>query len=91
MSEKLSPRARRIVAAGQALAGDRWQSALARASGVSGVSQQLLSFIAAGDREVTDDVDRKVAMTLLAEAGKGRKTAKKLEEIARRILRELEK
>ncbi|MEH2512245.1 hypothetical protein V1291_003599 [Nitrobacteraceae bacterium AZCC 1564] len=80
---KLSPRARRVIAAGQVLAGDRWQTALSRASGVS---QQLMSFIASGDREVTDEVDRKVAAALIAEAEKGRKAAGKLEEIAGRIL-----
>jgi len=85
---KLSPRARRIIAAGQALAGDRWQTALARASGVS---QQLLFFISDGARQVTDDVDRKVAAALFAEAEKGRKTAAKLEEIAAKILASMEK
>lgn len=84
---KLSARARRIVAAGQALAGNRWQTALSRASDVS---QQPLSFIASGDREVTDDVDRKVAMALIAEADNNRKLASKLDEIAVKILQGLD-
>ena len=84
---KLTPRAARIVAAGKALASDRWQSALSRASGVS---QAYLSMIASGDRPVTDEVDRKVAEGLLGEADRKRELATKLDDIAGKILRSLD-
>ncbi|PDT88768.1 hypothetical protein CO669_18580 [Bradyrhizobium sp. Y36] len=85
---KLSPRAVRIVAAGQALAGDRWQSALARAAGVP---QSLLAMIAGGERRVvTDDVYRKVAEGLAKEADRVRAVGLKLDKMALQMLRELE-
>lgn len=86
---KISPRAARIVAAGKLLYGDtRWQSPMAR---LTGLSPALIQKIADGSRVVTDDVDRKVAAALLAEAENGRKSAEKLNEIAGRILQSLEK
>jgi transcriptional regulator with XRE-family HTH domain len=84
---KLSARAKCIIVAGETLAGPRWQSALARASGVS---QSYLAMIASGDRPVTDDVDRKVAPALAREADRLRVVALKLDDIALRILRSLE-
>ena len=45
MADKLSARAKRIVVAGETLAGPRWQSALSRATGIS---QSLLAMIASG-------------------------------------------
>jgi transcriptional regulator with XRE-family HTH domain len=84
---RLSARAKRIVLAGKTMAGPRWQSALSRASGIS---QSYLAMIASGERPVTDDVERKVAAALLAEADKGRKSADKLDEIAGKILQSME-
>lgn len=84
---KLSARARRIMEAGRLLYGDRWQSALSRASGIS---QSYLAMIASGERPVTDDVDGKVAHALAREADRLRDVALKLDEIALRILRNME-
>ncbi|MCC8962477.1 hypothetical protein H8A95_09160 [Bradyrhizobium sp. Pear76] len=84
---KLSPRAARVVAAGEAAFGQRWQSALARAAGVP---QSLLAMIAGGDREPTDDAYKQVAQGLMEEADRVRATAKEIEKLARRMLRELE-
>lgn len=78
----------RIVAAGKLLYGDtRWQSPMAR---LTGLSPALVQKIADGTRAVTDEVDRKVADALITEAGNRRKAAGKLEEIAGRILQGLE-
>jgi hypothetical protein len=85
---KLSPRAFRIKAATVALCGDRGQ---AQTATKIGISKQLLNFILAGDRAVTDDVDHKVATALLREAHRLRKTATKLDGIADTILHKLEK
>lgn len=88
MPKALDTRAKRIVAAGKLLFGDtRWQSTLAR---LTGLSPALFQKIADGSRAVTDDVDRKVAMALIAEADRGRKTAAKLDEIAGRILQRVD-
>lgn len=59
-------------------------------SSASGVSQSLLTKIASGDRAVTDDVYRKVAEGLLKQSGRLRKTADKIDEMAGRMLAELE-
>ena len=72
-------RAASIVAAGKTLFGPtRWQSSLAR---LTGLSAALIQKIAAGDdgdrREVTDDVYRKVAMALLKEGDFRRLSAAK--------------
>lgn len=86
---KLSSRAARIVSAGKLLYGDaRWQSPLAR---LTGLSPALLQKIADGSRAVTDDVDRKVAEALLKEADRMRAGADKVNEIAGKILQALEK
>ena len=45
------PRVARIVAGGKALAGECWQSALSRATGVS---QSYLAMITTGERPITD-------------------------------------
>ncbi|GLH79774.1 hypothetical protein SSBR45G_46830 [Bradyrhizobium sp. SSBR45G] len=83
---KLSSRSARVVAAGEALAGERWQSALARASGVK---QQLLAMIASGEREPTDDVYRKVAAGLKKEAVRLARTSGRVHDMADRMLSEL--
>jgi transcriptional regulator with XRE-family HTH domain len=83
---KLSPRAARIKAAAEAAYGPRGLTKLAEAAGLS---KQLLSFIAAGDREVTDDVYRRVAEALAKEADRMRAVGLKLDGMALRMLREL--
>jgi hypothetical protein len=86
---KLSPRATRIVAAGKLLFGDkRWQSPLAR---LAGLSPALAQKIADGTRDVTDDVQRRVAEALMKESGRLTGAAWKIEEMAGKMLRELEK
>jgi predicted transcriptional regulator len=87
MADKPTPRVVRIVAGGKALAGERWQSALSRATGVS---QSYLAMITTGERPVTDEVERKVAVGLLKEADRMRRTADKLDDIAGKILHSLE-
>ena len=79
MADKPTPRVARIVAGGKALAGERWQSALSRATGVS---QSYLAMITTGERPVTDEVERKVAVGVLKEADRLRRTADKLDDIA---------
>lgn len=85
---KLSARARRIVDAVKMLYGDsRWQSPLAR---LTGLSAALVQKIGDGSREVTD-VYRKVAHALLREADRLRKAAGRIDEMAGRMFKELEK
>lgn len=84
---KLNPRAARIKSASTALFGERGQTRMAEAIGIS---KQMLSFLVTGARPVTDDVDRKVAEALLREADRLRGTATKLDDIAGKILRNLE-
>jgi hypothetical protein len=60
-----------------------------KARGGAGLSKQLLSFIAADDREVTDDVYRRVAEALAKEADRMRAVGLKLGGMALRMLREL--
>ena len=83
MAKNNAARVARIVAAGEALYGKRWQSAMARSIGVS---KQLMSFIVAGDREVTDEVEDRVVDALGREIERLGKTANKLSEIQGRIL-----
>jgi transcriptional regulator with XRE-family HTH domain len=84
---KLSPRAARIKAAAEAAFGPR---GLTKLADVSGVSKQLLSFIVAGDREVTDNVRMKVAKGLMIEADRVRAMADKLDKMAGRMIRDME-
>jgi hypothetical protein len=63
---------------------------LSRMAADAGISKQLLSFIVAGDREVTDDVYRKIAEALLKEAVRERAAAKKIDDLADRMLAELD-
>jgi hypothetical protein len=74
--------AARIAAAGEALYGERRQSAMARSIGIS---KQLLRFIVTGDRQVTDDVEDKVIEAHSREIERLGKTSKKLSEIQGRI------
>jgi hypothetical protein len=86
----VSKRAARIVAAGKLRFGEtRWQSPLAR---LTGLSPALIQKIASDEdpRGVTDDVYRKVAHALLKEADRSRATADKLDKMAGAMLRELE-
>jgi transcriptional regulator with XRE-family HTH domain len=87
MSKKLSARAARIKAAAEAAFGPRGLTKLADAAGLS---KQLLSFIVAGDREVTDDVYRRLAEALAKEADRLRAIGVKLEKAALQMLREVE-
>jgi hypothetical protein len=88
MTKKLSTRAARIVAAGKLRYGDtRWQSPLAR---LTGLSPALLQKIADGTREVTDDVYRKVAEGIAKEADRVRAVGLKLDKLALAMLKELE-
>ncbi|ACF02286.1 hypothetical protein Rpal_3787 [Rhodopseudomonas palustris TIE-1] len=85
-----STRNDRLVTAARLLYGDRWQSPMAR---LVGVSQSLLTKIAAASdsdqRAVTDDVYGRVADALIAEAGRMRKVADKVEEAGRKMRSEL--
>jgi len=88
MSEiKLSARAARIKAVTAALYGVRGQTKMAAKIGIS---KQLLNFIIAGERAVTDDVERKVAEALFLEADRLRKMAAKLDGIAGTISHHLD-
>jgi len=79
-SERQSSRAQRLYAPAIELYGNRWQHALARASGVS---QPHLQRIASGSRAVTDTVENKVVQAYLNEiVRKERATARAKESIA---------
>lgn len=87
---KLSTRATRVVSAAKMLFGDtRWESPMAR---LTGLSPALLQKIASDTdpREVTDDVYRRVAEALLKEADRLRAIGVKLDKAALQKLRELE-
>jgi hypothetical protein len=88
MAKKLSPRAVKVSVGAVVAFGDRGLTKLAVAAGVS---KQLLSFIVVGDREVTDEVYRKVATALAKEAGSMKAVGHRLEKMALQMLRELEK
>jgi plasmid maintenance system antidote protein VapI len=88
MAKTNTARVARIAAAGEALYGKRWQSAMARSIDIS---KQMLSFILAGDRPLTDDVEEKVVAALGREIERLGKTATKLQEIQGRILAAREK
>jgi hypothetical protein len=87
MSKKLSARAARIKSAAEVAFGER---GLTRMATAAGISKQLLSFIVAGDREVTDDVYRRVAEALAKEADRMRAVGLKLEKAALQMLRDVE-
>jgi hypothetical protein len=80
-------RASRIKTALDAAYGPR---GLSRMAAAAGISKQLLSFMIAGYREVTDDVYRRIAEALLKEADRERAAANKIDELAGRMLAELE-
>jgi hypothetical protein len=75
------PRSRRLAAAGRLLFGDRWQSALARAMGVS---QSILTKAVDGTRPPTDDTMSKLDAALDREAAQIRATADKIDRLRRR-------
>jgi len=60
----LSPRALRLIRAGEILFGARWHAAMARATGLSQTYVVLMSF---GSRQVTDQVEATLLATLQAE------------------------
>jgi hypothetical protein len=78
---KLSPRAKRFVAAGQLLYGDDYRT---RFADVVGISKQLAAFIAKGERPVSDDVDAKISVAIASEIERLGGVIKKLEEIERK-------
>jgi hypothetical protein len=80
---KLNPRAARIKAATAALYGE-WGGQTKMAASV-GISKQMLSFIIHGDRRVTDKVEKAVTEALAREADRLCATARKLDEIARKV------
>ncbi|AUD00262.1 MULTISPECIES: hypothetical protein [Bradyrhizobium] len=85
---KKTTRRDRVVAAGQLLFGEtRWQSPLAR---LSGLSPALMQKIADGTREVTDDVYSKVAQALLGEIERMNKATNRVGEIAGAMLADLD-
>jgi plasmid maintenance system antidote protein VapI len=85
---KTEPRAARIKAATTALYGERGQTKMAKSIGIS---KQMLSFLLAGERPVTDDVEDKVVEALGREIERLGKTTTKLMEIQGRILAAREK
>ncbi len=84
--KKLSHRAARVKAAVELAYDDR---SITKAAAAVGVSKQLLAFILAGDREVTDDVYSRVADALRNEAGRMTKVAGKIEAMASVMAAEL--
>jgi hypothetical protein len=64
---------------------------MSKIAAAANVSKQLRSFAVAGEREVTDDVYRKIATGLIADAGRRRMGADKLDEMAGRMLADLER
>lgn len=79
-------RIRRLTAAGTLLYGDRWQRPLSRATGIS---QTAISQMLSGDRTVTDDVQRKLATALSAEAGRLRSSADKIDKLRTAVEKEI--
>jgi plasmid maintenance system antidote protein VapI len=75
----------RLAAVGKLLYGDRWQRRLAQQIGIS---VALMSMIVAGDRVVTDDVQRKLSATLKTEATRLRASADKIDRLRADIERE---
>lgn len=87
MAPKLDNRAALIKSATTALYGARGQTKMAASIGIS---KQMLSFILTGQKPVTDDVVRKVAVAIHRETERMRSTAKKLDRVAGLILLYLE-
>jgi hypothetical protein len=88
MGQNINLRVGRIIAGGKLLFGEtRWQSPLAR---LVGLSPALIQQIADGSRSLTDAVYRQVATAFIVEAARLRKNADKVDEIANKILRELD-
>lgn len=85
---KLSIRASRVKAAAEAAYGKRGISQLAAAADVS---QQMLSFIVRGERQVSDNVYRKVADAMFAESERLITPSEKIGLMAGKMISELEK
>jgi hypothetical protein len=64
MPSQLSPRALRLIRAGRARWGKRWQTAMAEAMHLS---QTYMNLIASGDKPVTDEVEEKLLRALQQE------------------------
>jgi hypothetical protein len=82
-------RVKRLVAVGKLVADkDNWQSALAKATGVS---QPMLGFIASGDRVLSARIEEKIARGLIKESKKILKRGVEMNLAAQEILDTLEK
>jgi plasmid maintenance system antidote protein VapI len=79
-------RIRRIVDAGTALYGERWQRRLASEIGVS---PQLITYLVSGERALTPAVERKVVSALGREIDRLAEAIAKLKLIRRGILSDL--
>jgi predicted transcriptional regulator len=81
----LSPRALRLIRAGEARWGvGRWHAAMARASGVS---QTYITLMAAGTKPVTDRVEKRLLHTLQQE----RKNLKTISAELAKVIAEIKK
>lgn len=83
---KLSPRAVKIGVAAVVAFGDRGLTKLAKAAGIS---KQMMSYIVAGDREVTDETYRRIANAVAKEAAGMKTMSGRLEKMALQMLAEL--
>jgi hypothetical protein len=82
---QLSPRAKRLIRAGDALFGDRWHTAMARATGLS---QTYITIMASGARPVTDEVEKVLLKTLQQERKRLRAVSSELADIIHEITEE---
>jgi hypothetical protein len=85
MPKPLSPRALRLIKAGEILFGERYQSALARALGLS---QTYVSLLATGDRSVTDANRKEAEAHAAGQRKRLRGLSAELAEIIKRIIGE---
>lgn len=86
--QKLSPRADRLIRAGEALFGDRWHTAMARAMGLSQTYIALMSKTGDDARPVTDEVEKKLLKTLQQERKRLRAVSSELADIIHEITEE---
>ena len=87
--QTVEQRLKRIAFAGFVLAkSKRYQSALARASGIS---QQMIAMIASGERPLTPMVEERIGKGLISTAKKMREHAARIEDMGHRILHNMEK
>jgi transcriptional regulator with XRE-family HTH domain len=82
MSARKQDKAGRLERAGRLLYGDRWQSPLARATGIS---QSAISMMCAGERTVTADAEEKLAAAIDRELERLQRTSRELTMIRKEI------